>query len=81
MPSVRYFKPQGIPIRKLDETTLRPDELEAMRLHDAEGNDQNDSAQKMGISQPTFARIISSARKKTAQALIRGNAIRIEQEA
>ena len=73
-----YFKPQGIPLRSLNEIILEPDEFEAIRLHLYEGLNQTLAAQSMQISQPTFARILDRAQKKVAQALIEGAAIRIE---
>jgi predicted DNA-binding protein (UPF0251 family) len=51
------------------------DEVEALKLHDVDGLDQNESAKRMKISQSTFARILSSARKKTASAIIEGKTI------
>ena len=77
-PNVHYFKPQGVPLRALEEVVLAPDELEALKLHDVDGLEQLSAAKKMKISQPTFARIIDAAYKKIAQALIKGKAIRIE---
>ena len=76
-PSVAYFKPQGVPLRALDETVLSVEEYEALRLSDLEGLTQEEAAKKMGISQPTFFRLLSSARKKVSEALIKGKAIRI----
>ena len=40
--------------------------------------DQEKAARKMAISQPTFNRILKNARKKIAEALVNGNAIKIE---
>jgi len=40
------------------------DELEALRLADVEGMNQNDAARLMGVSQPTFHRILRAARRK-----------------
>ena len=77
-PDTYYFKPRGIPLRNLEEVTLLADELEALKLHDIDGLDQVNSAQKMHISQPTFARTLDKAYKKIAQALIYGKAIRLE---
>jgi len=77
-PEVVYFKPQGIPLRELEEVVLMPDELEALRLHEVENKDQIKVAEMMNISQPTVARIISGANKKIAEALIKGKAIRIQ---
>jgi len=79
-PNVYYFKPQGIPLRFLEEVVLLPDELEALKLHEVDGLEQIEAAQKMKISQPTFARILESAQKKVAQAIIKGKAIRIEEK-
>jgi len=79
-PNVYYFKPQGIPLRFLEEVILLPDELEALKLYEVDGLDQIKAAQKMKISQPTFARTLESAQKKVAQAIIKGKAIRMEQK-
>jgi uncharacterized protein len=77
-PSVYYFKPQGIPLRFLEEEVLEHDELEALKLYEVDKLDQTVAAEKMKISQPTFARILAKAHKKIANAIIIGKAIRIE---
>jgi len=77
-PDVDYFKPAGIRMVSLEETVLTVEEFESIRLKDYEGMDQTEAAKKMGISQPTFQRIYESARKKIADALVNGKAIRIE---
>lgn len=79
-PNVYFFKPQGIPLRMLEEVSLLPDELEAIKLHDVDGLEQIDAAKKMNISQPTFGRILDSAYKKISEAIIKGKAIRIEKK-
>ena len=71
------FKPNRIPLCKLEEVILSLDELEALRLADLEGLYQDAAARAMGISRQTFGRIIASARKKTANALLNGKALRI----
>ena len=78
-PNVRYFKPQGIPLRELDEVELTLEELEALRLKNVEGLDQIEASKKMKTSQSTFQRILSSAYKKIAEALIEGKAIKINE--
>lgn len=78
-PGVNFFKPVGIPLRHLDEVVLEHDEIEALKLHDVDGLDQIGAAKKMKVSQPTFGRILDSAYKKIANALIKGKAIRIEE--
>ena len=77
-PDVTYFKPRGIPLKELKEISLNVEEFEALRLKDFEGLDQNSCAEKMKVSQPTFYRIISSARKKVSDAIINAKAIKIE---
>ena len=79
-PDVVYFKPQGIPLRMLEEVVLRADELEALKLYNVDGLEQTKAAQEMKISQPTFARILAGADKKIAEAIIKGKAIRIEKK-
>ena len=78
MPGVTYFKPAGIPLRDLEEARLSVEEAEAVRLKDLEGLEQAQGAEKMNISRPTFQRVLASARKKIADALLNGKAIRIE---
>ncbi len=63
---------------ELEEVRLTVDEIEAVRLKDLEGLEQEETASKMGISQPTLHRILLSAHTKTADALVNGKALRIE---
>ncbi|MFH1967726.1 MAG: DUF134 domain-containing protein [Patescibacteria group bacterium] len=79
-PNVYYFKPQGIPLRELEEVVLLPDELEAIKLYEVDGLEQIEASEKMKISQPTFARLLGSANKKIAEAIIKGKAIKIEEK-
>ena len=79
-PNVYYFKPRGVPLHELEEIVLLPDELEALKLHEVDGLEQIKSAEKMKISQPTFARLLSRAHQKVAKAIIKGRAIRIEKD-
>lgn len=79
-PNVYYFKPQGIPLRHLEEVVLEPDEIEALKLHDIDGLEQIQAAKKMKISQSTFARILDSTYKKIAEGIIQGKAIRVEEK-
>lgn len=60
-----------------EEMILTIDEFEAVRLKDLEGLDQSECAAKMDISQPTFHRLVISARRKIADALTHGKTIRI----
>ena len=76
-PGVTYFKPAGIPLRSLEEIQLSVEEIEAIRLKDIEGLEQEQGAENMNISRPTFQRVLTSARQKIADALLNGKAIRI----
>jgi len=63
---------------QLEEVVLTVDELEALRLSDLEGLYQEAAADQMNVSRQTFGRIVSVARKKVAEALVVGKAVRIE---
>ena len=77
-PLVSFYKPQGVPLRDLRGLVLPVEGLEALRLADAEGLDQEAAAEKMGVSRPTFCRVLAEARATVARALVNGWAIRIE---
>jgi len=77
-PDVLYFKPAGVPLADLEESMLSIDEFEAIHLKDLDGKEQEECAKMMGISQPTFHRLILSARKKIADAIVNGKAIKIK---
>jgi predicted DNA-binding protein (UPF0251 family) len=78
LPNVGIFKPAGIPANVLQGVRLTLEELESIRLRDLEELEQEECAQRMRISRPTFHRILESARKKLADALINGKSIQIE---
>lgn len=77
-PGVSYFKPQGVPMRMLQQVSLGVDELEAIRLADMESLSHEEGARRMNVSRATFGRIVSEGRRKVAEALFVGKAIRIE---
>lgn len=78
VPGVRYFIPAGTPKCELEENIVKIEELEALRLKDLEGLEQEECAERMEISRQTFQRILLTAREKVTDALIHGKAIRIE---
>ena len=78
MPNTTFFKPAGARMNDLEEVILTHGEYESLRLKDVENLDQNTCAELMKISQPTFNRILNSARKKISDAIVNGKAIRIE---
>lgn len=78
LPVATVFKPQGVPLGRLNGVLLGVDGFEALRLVDAEGLSQEAAAMAMGVSRPTLCRILGEARSQVARALSRGWAIRIE---
>ncbi len=79
-PDVVYFKPRAVPLSILEEVDLTIDELEALRLCDLKDLEQKGAAKKMKVSQSTLQRILTSARKKVAEALTEGKAIKIRKK-
>jgi predicted DNA-binding protein (UPF0251 family) len=78
LPQASYYKPRGIPLSVLEEVTLTVDEFEAIRLTDLEGLYQADAAEKMNVSRQTLGRVLESAHKKIADALVHGKALLIK---
>ena len=79
-PNSSYFKPAGIRMTALEESVLSISEFEALRLIDFKEIPQEKAAKEMQISQPTLSRILKVGRKKIADAIINGKAIKIENE-
>jgi predicted DNA-binding protein (UPF0251 family) len=77
-PRADYFKPRGVPLNATEEVILPVEGLEALRLADVEGLEQQEAAQHMGVSRPTFSRILAHARGVVSRALVKGWALRIE---
>ena len=78
LPTERCFRPKCVPLSKLEGIYLTIDEFEALRLACLEGLKQERAAKLMKISRPTFSRILTSANKKIADALVNIKAIKIE---
>ena len=62
----------------MEGVNLTLDEFEALRLCDMEGYEQSRIAKTMRVHRSTVSRILSSARKKLADALVNIKAIKIE---
>ena len=77
-PPMEGFKPFGIPMRDLESVVLLFEEFEAIRLADYENLKQEEAAERMNISRPTFTRLYDKARKNIAKAFIEGKAILIQ---
>lgn len=78
-PKAHYFKPQGIAMHQLEEVVLTKEEMEALKLKDSDGLGQIEASERMSTSQSTFQRILTSARIKIAEAIVKGKALRIEE--
>jgi predicted DNA-binding protein (UPF0251 family) len=77
-PFYTRFKPTGISAKDLKELVLTLDEYEAIRLSDFYGMSQEEAAEEMEISRPTFTRLIENARKKMADFLINGKLLSLD---
>jgi uncharacterized protein len=77
-PVACLFEPVGVRAGELEEVTMTLDEFEAIRLADVEGLYHEQAAGRMKVSRPTFSRIVYSAYRKVANALVHGKALRIE---
>ena len=75
-PDCQRFISEGHKKSKVIE--LGVEELEAVRLKDLGSLDQADCAAAMGLSRATFQRILQSARRKIAMALVEGRSIIIK---
>jgi predicted DNA-binding protein (UPF0251 family) len=78
LPGAVYFKPEGIPSACLEGVQLTIEEAEAVRLKDIQNLEQEEAAERMNVSRPTFQRVLTSARQKIADALLNGKALKIE---
>jgi uncharacterized protein len=77
LPKATYYKPREIPLCDLEIINLSIEELESIRLCDLLRVEQNDAADRMGISRKTFWNDLQRARRKVADALVNGKAIEI----
>lgn len=76
----KVFKPAGTPLYEMEQILIFSDELEALRLCDLEGLVQEEAGKKMGVSRGTVQRLLASARKKIARALVEGSALVYEED-
>jgi len=77
----RVFKPRSIPMYRLETIRLELSELEAMRLCDVDGLDQEAAGQRMSVSRGTIQRLLKSGRTKILEALLQSRALLIEEGA
>ena len=71
------FKPYGITKSKKEEVAIKIEEYESIKLIDYDLLSQEQAAEKMNVSRPTFTRIYNRALKSIAKAFVEGRAIEI----
>ena len=77
-PPAPFSRPDGVPWEELQGVVLSTDGFEALRLADAKRFDHETAAALMGVSRPTFSRLLAQARTTVATALANGWALRID---
>jgi len=77
-PSFTIFAPLNK--KSTGKSNILDEEIEAIYLMDILGLYQEEAAQKMEVSRPTFTRILKNARKKLANALVSGHNIEIQSD-
>jgi predicted DNA-binding protein (UPF0251 family) len=77
-PIVKSFIPDSIPPWGEEVNILSLEGLEAVKLNDYQGMDQETAAKMMNVSRQTFGRILAEARAIIADALVMGKTLRIE---
>lgn len=77
-PPMEGFRPFGAPDKDVDPVVLQIEEYEAIRLIDYENLTQEEAAEKMNISRPTFTRLYTLARKNIARAFVDSKSIHIQ---
>lgn len=77
-PRAYYFKPRAVPLCELEEIVLQLDEFQALKYSELERKDQASAAAAMKVSRQTFGNILGSARRKLADAVVNGKALKIE---
>ncbi|MBW1781410.1 MAG: DUF134 domain-containing protein [Deltaproteobacteria bacterium] len=77
-PIVDAFIPSTVPPWGTEEIVLSVEGLEAIRLNDFQGMDQETAARLMNVSRQTFGRILAEARAIVADALVMGKVLKIE---
>jgi predicted DNA-binding protein (UPF0251 family) len=74
-PDEIVFKPAGTPLSELERIVLDHDELEALQLCDGLALTQQEAGERMGVSRGTIQRLVTSSRRKVAEAITGGAAL------
>jgi predicted DNA-binding protein (UPF0251 family) len=71
----RVYKPQGIPMRRIETVAISLDQFEALRLCDSEQLDQEAAGRRMGVSRGTIQRLLYKGRQKIVEAILHQRAL------
>ena len=71
----RCYKPCCCLDEENEGISLKPEEIELIRLIDLEGLEQEEAAERLGVSRKTAWRDLHEARRKIADALVNGKGI------
>ena len=74
-PGIPLLQTLLLPEEEGQGISLQPDEIELIRLIDLEGLEQEEAAEKLGVSRKTAWRDLHEARRKIADALVNGKGI------
>ncbi|MGI6358624.1 MAG: DUF134 domain-containing protein [Bacillota bacterium] len=77
-PICTVFKPAGRPMAGMEEVVVTVEGIEAIRLKDLLGLDQEECAECMHVSRATFQRLLTVAREGVARAIVEGRPLRIQ---
>ena len=73
----RCYAPQCMPSEDSEAVSLLPEEVEILKLVDLEGLEQEEAADRLGVSRKTAWRDLHDARRKVADALVNGKALEV----
>jgi len=77
-PKMKGFKPFGMPMCKIEPVIMKFEEYESIRLVNYDNLLQDQAAEQMNVSRPTFTRIYNRALQQIALSFVEGKAIVIE---
>jgi len=72
------YKPRSIPMTELEVITIDLSDLEAMRLCDLDGLDQEEAGHRIGVSRGTVQRMLKRGRASVVEALLTSKALLID---
>lgn len=74
-PKMRGFRPFGLPACETESLQLTLEEFESIKLANYEMLMQDQAAEQMNVSRPTFTRIYNKALQTIARAFVEGKSI------